>query len=84
MEIKCGNGNLNCIYVDYLVAPKHLELTQEDLDKIDDDTDALEFPDYVVYEIINELVLTILENQKDPRIQSFGTVNTTIPTPAQR
>lgn len=84
LEIKCGNGNLNCIYIDYLVAPKHLELTQEDLDKIDDDTDALEFPDYVVYEIINELVLTILENQKDPRIQSFGTVNTTIPTPAQR
>lgn len=84
LEIKCGDGNLQCIYIDYLIAPEHINLTQIQLDDIDDNTNVLEFPDYVVYEIINELVLTILENQKDPRVQSFPSTNSTISAPAQR
>jgi hypothetical protein len=39
-----------------------------DLDSIEDTTPQLEFPDYVIFEIINELVTLILENGKDPRI----------------
>ena len=84
LEIKCGDGNLQCIYIDYLIAPEHINLTQIQLDDINDNTNVLEFPDYVVYEIINELVLTILENQKDPRVQSFPSTNSTISAPAQR
>jgi hypothetical protein len=47
-----------------------VELTLNDLDLIDDTTPHLEFPDYVVYEIINELTTLILENGKDPRLQT--------------
>lgn len=88
LEIKCGvlhpSQSLDCIYIDYLQAPKYMELTQSDLDQITDGTEELEFPDYVIYEIINELVVSIMENARDPRIQTFAAVNTTIPQQVQR
>lgn len=83
MEIKCGVLNPNeydfkYVYVDYLASPQYVELKQEDLDDVVDTTPLLEFPDYVIYEIINELVESIMENGKDPRIKTFPQVNQTI------
>jgi hypothetical protein len=60
----------------------HLEFS--DLDNPVDNTDPLEFPDYVIYEIINELVTSILENQSNPRIQTYPTVNNSITAPLKR
>lgn len=86
LEIKCGNASssLDCIYIEYLIAPKHVRLEFSDLDKPVDDTDPLEFPDYVIHEIINELVTSILENQSNPRIQTYPTVNNSITAPLKR
>ncbi len=74
MQIKCGAlpqaNSLKSVYVDYLRAPQVVNLTQADLDQINDSTNLLEFPDYVTYEIINQLVTLILENSSSPRVQT--------------
>ena len=70
IQIKSGKDKPSAVYVDYLRAPKYIDLTIGDLDDIADNTPQLEFPDYVTYEIINELVTLILENNKDPRVQT--------------
>lgn len=70
IQIKSGKDKPAAVYVDYLRAPKHITLDLSDLDDIVDNTPQLEFPDYVTYEIINELVTLILENNKDPRVQT--------------
>jgi hypothetical protein len=57
-------------------------LTIDKLDDIDDNTPQLEFPDYVTYEIINELVTLILENNKDPRVQTQPAVAQSVMQPA--
>jgi hypothetical protein len=41
----------------------------------------LEFPDYVTYEIINELVTLILENNKDPRVQTQPAISQSVMQP---
>lgn len=83
MQIKCGNDRqqqiLKAVYIDYLRAPKYISITQEDLDSYEDNTPQLEFPDYVIFEIINELVTLILENGKDPRVQTFVPTSQSIP-----
>lgn len=83
MEIKCGNQNnkynLKYVYVDYLISPQYIKITQQELDSPEDKTQVLEFPDYVIYEIINEFVQTVLENHKDvQREQTFIPINTSI------
>ena len=40
-------------------------LTQEQLDYTEDNSQILEFPDYVCQEIINELVHLVMENNSD-------------------
>lgn len=77
-------GVLDGVYIDYLRAPKFVNLTQSQLDAPADDTAELEFPDYVVYEIINELVTLMLENGKDQRLQTFVGVSPTVAMPAQK
>lgn len=83
MQIKCGNlgskYTLDAVYIDYLRAPKYVYLDQDLLDQIEDKSQILEFSDYVVYEIINIFIRLALENAKDPRIQTFPSINTTIP-----
>jgi hypothetical protein len=54
------------VYIDYLRAPKQINLTQEELDDYEDNSQILEFPDYVVYEIINILVRLVLEQNSNP------------------
>ena len=84
MQIKYGNNTvrytLEAVYVDYLRAPKYVDLTQDMLDSIEDNSQVLEFPDYVIYEIINEIVDLMLENASNPRVQSHYVINQSIPS----
>lgn len=88
MQIKCGSESkyrLHAIYVDYLRAPKYVAFTQEQLDDVEDTTQVVEFPDYVVYDIINMLVSLVMENNSNPRIQTFMPLNSsTTPQTSQQ
>ena len=71
------------VYIDYLRAPKQINLTQEELDDYEDNSQILEFPDYVVYEIINILVRLVLEQNSNPaRIQTHVAMNDSVANPA--
>lgn len=74
MEIRYGKDiskfQLNKVYVDYLKSPKYICLTEEQLDNIEDTSEILEFPDYVINEIINGLLAIIFENTSNPRLQT--------------
>ena len=87
MELRFGKDDKvfkpTRIYVDYLKAPQFIRLTQEQMDGVEDTSQILEFPDYVVQEIINELVKILLENASDPRLQSHIPVSQSIATPGQ-
>lgn len=81
MQIKYGddpNYKLTEVRIDYLRAPYYYTLTQDQLDDIQDQSMIIEFPDYVVYEIINTLVKLILENGGNPRVQTNMGVNQSI------
>lgn len=81
VQIKYGddpNYKLTEVRIDYLRAPYYYTLTQDQLDDIQDQSMIIEFPDYVVYEIINTLVKLILENGGNPRIQTHMGVNQSI------
>jgi len=62
------NYTLNAVYIDYLRAPEYLSLDQDILDDVTDNSQIIEFPDYVVYEIINQIVKLVMENGSNPRI----------------
>ena len=87
MEIRYGKDDatfkLEKIYIDYLKAPQFIRLTQEQVDVVEDNSQILEFPDYVVQEIINELVKLLMENASDPRLQTNIPINQSIANPAQ-
>lgn len=81
MELDFGKNNnysLEKIYVDYLKYPKYLNLTQDMIDDVIDSSPVVEFSDYVIQEIINDLVSLILENNTNPRLQSQIPLNQTI------
>lgn len=81
MQIKCGNDSrytLQNVYIDYLRAPQYLTLSSDELDDIADNSSVIEFPDYVVYEIINQIVMLTMENGSNPRVQTNHQVNQTI------
>ena len=88
LEIRYGTDNsvfkLTNVYIDYIKAPKHIRLTQEQLDKTADESQLLEYPDYVCQEIINELVHLIMENISDQRLQTHPVVSQSIANPAQQ
>lgn len=87
MEIRYGKDNgvfeLSKVYVDYLKAPQFIRLTQEQLDAVEDNSQVLEFPDYVCQEIIKTMTAILLENASDPRLQTHIPINTSIASPAQ-
>lgn len=87
LEIRYGSDDslftLEKVYVDYLKTPQNIRLTQAQLDKTEDTSQILEFPDYVCQEIINELVHIIMENISDQRIQTHPVVSQSIANPAQ-
>ena len=50
----------------------------------EDNTQTLEFPDYVCYEIINIVTRLLLENAGDPRLQTNIPINQTIAVPGNK
>lgn len=87
LEIRYGDNStyeLKKVLVDYLKTPQYVELTQEQLDTVEDTSQILEFPDYVCQEIINELVHIIMENNSDPRLQTHPVVTQSIANPVQQ
>lgn len=81
MEMKYGNDpdyEVVAVYVDYLRSPYYYSLTSAQLDAIADSSTVIEFPDYVIYEVINTLVKLILENGSNPRMQTHVAANTSI------
>ena len=87
LEVRYGQDDsvfkLVGIIIDYIKAPQFIRLTQEQLDRTEDTSQILEFPDYICQEIINELVKIILENTSDPRMQTQPAVSMSIAAPAQ-
>lgn len=65
-------------YVDYLKGPQFIRLTQAQIDKTEDTSQILEFPDYVCFEIVNIFTKLIMENASDPRLQTNIPINQTI------
>lgn len=88
MEIRYGNDSSIfeplMVRVDYLKTPQYIRLTQEQLDRTEDTSQIIEFPDYVCQEIINVLVKLIMENASDPRLQTNMAINQTIASPGQQ
>ena len=88
LEIRYGTDNsvfeLSDVYVDYIKAPQNIRLTQLEIDKTEDVSQMLEYPDYVCQEIINELVHLVMENISDQRLQTHPVVSQSIANPAQQ
>lgn len=87
-EIRYGKDSslfdLQRIQIDYLKAPQFIRLTQEQLDRTEDTSQIMEFPDYVCQEIINELTHIMMENQSDPRLNNHLPLSQSIANPAQQ
>ncbi|MGV8961782.1 MAG: hypothetical protein ACOH2V_00105 [Candidatus Saccharimonadaceae bacterium] len=87
MEIRYGKDNtlfvLDKVYIDYIRTPQFVRLTQSQVDNVADDSQVLEFPDYVCQEITNELIKLLLEHGSDPRLQTQIPISQSIANPAQ-
>lgn len=85
IQIRYGKDNslfrLTKVLIDYLKVPRHVRLTQQEIDKTEDLSSVMEFPDYVCQEIIKELVKLIMENSSDPRLQTNPPINQVIANP---
>lgn len=88
LEIRYGKDKslftLDSVYVDYIKSPQYIRITQEQLDLTEDTSQIMEFPDYVIQEIINELVHIVMENASDPRLQTHIPISQSIANPAQQ
>lgn len=87
LEIRSGTYNLaipTIAYIDYLKVPETILLTQNQLDSVSDISQILEFPDYVVGEIIKILTKLLMENASDQRLQTNIPVNQSIIPPQQQ
>lgn len=86
MEIRFGKTKEDAVplyvFVDYLRVPQRISLTSNQIDDIEDNSQVIEFPDYVVYELINRVAKLILENIGNPRVQTNVAVNASVPPPA--
>lgn len=71
---------LQMIDVDYLKLPEVIHLTDEEVyTNVKDESQLLEWPDYLNSELISTLVSYFLENATNPRIQSFPTLQQDTP-----
>lgn len=81
MEIRCGSDDvfeLVQVRVDYLKSPQRVNLTHEQMMLTQDTSQIMEYPDYVVQEIINILVRLVLEQNSDPRLSTKVQVDQSI------
>ena len=86
LELRCGDSTKYIpakVYIDYIKTPRLLSLTRENLEEVEDHSEQLEFPEYVCYEIVNNLTKLILENTSNPRLQTNFPINQTIGLPVQ-
>ena len=85
LEIRYGDDTTVfepvAVYIDYIKSPMFIRLTYQDITNDYDNTRPLEFPDYVCYEIVNELVKLLMENASDPRLQTNYAINQTVADP---
>lgn len=84
VDFYCGEDESVSVtnsYIDYLRKPKVITLTQEDIYSDVDDSEKLEFAPYVNLEILKELLILVLENSSDPRLNTVGPVNQSIAPP---
>ena len=88
MEIRYGHDSdvfeLKAVLIDYIKSPQVIRLTQTQVNKIIDESQIMEFPDYVCQEIINELVHLVMETTGDPRLQTHSVVTQSIGNPVQQ
>ena len=88
MEIRYGHDDnvftLQKVFIDYIKTPQYIRLTQDQVNLIQDTSQIMEFPDYVCQEIINELVMLVMENTADPRLQTNTIVTQSIVNPVQQ
>lgn len=86
-EIRYGRDtsvfDLVKVVVDYIKVPQVIRLTQEQVDLTEDTSQILEYPDYVIQEIINELVAIIEQTTGDPRLQTHIPISQSIANPQQ-
>lgn len=82
LKIECGEGVVTKISIDYVRAPRYIELTYDQIYSDTDNSQVLEFPDYVCFEIINIFTKLLMENASDPRLQTNLAVNQTIAGPS--
>lgn len=75
-----NNITLRDLKIDYIKYPKEIILTYENLEDYEN-TEKLEFSEYVCFEIINLLVKLFLERHKNPRLQTNPIINQTIASP---
>lgn len=66
------------VYIEYIKAPMHIRLTQDQIYSDLDTSQILEFPDYVCLEILNIFTRLIMENAGDPRLQTNVPINQTV------
>lgn len=88
IEIRYGTDDqlfaLSKIFIDYIKAPQHIRLTQQQIDQTEDYSQLLEYPDYVCQEIANELIHILMENISEQRLQTHPLVSQSIANPAQQ
>lgn len=83
MEVNYGKDasifNLVGIDVHYLKVPSRIVLTPEQVDMTIDNSQIMEFPEYVCRQIIRETVMLIGIRNGDPSAQAVDQLNTSIP-----
>lgn len=88
LEIRYGKDDtifqLEQVQIDYIKVPQNIKLTQEQIDLTEDTSQIMEFPDYINYQIINELVLLALERVSDPRLNTNVQISQSIARPTQQ
>lgn len=65
-------------YLSYIKKPQVIDLTVRQVDLPTDTSQLMEFPDYVCNEIIKRIVILLLENSQNPRLQTYIPVNKSI------
>jgi len=75
---KSTKFNVDNVYIEYLRKPKVIALTDQQINLPTDTSAQLDFSDYVCNEIIKRIVKLLLDNSKDPRLQTFVPVNSSV------
>ena len=79
MELRCGDNHTDYtplqLHVDYIRIPKKYILTSNDIESETDNSMILEYSENMCYKIINNIMLLVLENTSDARLQSNVSIN---------